>query len=302
MGIHRSNISLLKAIANLIRVHQWTKNLLILVPQIMAHKIFDIDLLLKNILVVISFSFLASIVYVINDIKDLENDKLQEYKKTRPIASGLISKKMYLTTLLSLIIAELLLVTQLEYSVVELFLGYLFLNLFYTFYLKRIELVDLICLTAFYLFRIFIGGKSVDIPISFWLIFFSSFLFFSLSVLKRVSEILTNRISLSNSNSRGYIDLDLNFLGNLGMISSFASVIVLGLYINDETVSILYQSPEILWLTIPTVIYMLSKLWLETFRGKMHYDPLIYLIKERELVFSIAILLGIIAVSSVGLA
>jgi 4-hydroxybenzoate polyprenyltransferase len=302
MGIHRSNISLLKAIANLIRVHQWTKNLLILVPQIMAHKIFDIDLLLKNLLVVISFSFLASIVYVINDIKDLENDKLQEYKKTRPIASGLISKKMYLTTLLLLIIAELLLVTQLEYSVVELFLGYLFLNLFYTFYLKRIELVDLICLTVFYLFRIFIGGKSVDIPISFWLIFFSSFLFFSLSVLKRVSEILTNRINLSNSNSRGYIDLDLNFLSNLGMISSFASVIVLGLYINDETVSILYQSPDILWLTIPTVIYMLSKLWLETFRGKMHYDPLIYLIKEKELVFSIAVLLGIIAVSSVGLA
>ena len=290
--------SYLIEILKLMRIHQWPKNLLILVPLIMAHKIMDFNLLLKSMYTVFAFSVLASIVYIINDIRDLDSDKNQEYKKTRPLASGSISRNASWKLLLLLTGTELILIQNIASSVLVLFFCYFVVNFLYTYYLKKIVILDLLCLTAFYLFRIFIGGESASVPISFWLLFFSSLLFFSLSALKRVAELQMNKNNHLNLTSRGYGKSDQNYLSSVGMIAGFAAVTVLGLYINDNSITVLYKSPELLWLTIPIVIYIVSKLWLDTSRGKMHYDPVTYLVYKKEFIASIFLLFIVILLAS----
>lgn len=287
-----------KQFFKLIRINQWTKNFLIFVPSIMAHKILDIDIILTCISTFIVFSILASIVYIINDFIDLESDKSQKYKRTRPLASGAISKSTARNTLLILLAIEILLVSRIRMALIFMFISYFILNIFYSFVLKKIVIIDLLCLTAFYLVRIFIGGLAVNVKISFWLLFFSCLLFFSLSALKRVGEIHINENHQLNSTSRGYRNTDLFYLSNVGMISGFGSVIVLGLYINDDFVISLYSEPAILWFSVPIVIYMISKLWLDTTQGKMHYDPVAYLTSRKEFLASLLLLLLVLFIAS----
>lgn len=272
------------------RIHQWSKNLLIIVPLVMSHKVSDLNLLARCLYTVFTFSILTSIVYIINDFRDLESDKLQDYKKSRPLASGELSRNFVAKLVAVLIIVEVLLLINVDFDSIQLFIVYLLLNVAYTFYLKQREILDVICLTAFYLLRIFIGGVTANVKISFWLLSFSCFLFFSLSALKRVAELQMSKEGAQKSNSRGYQIDDSTFLSIAGITTGFTSVSLLGLYINDDSVVSLYSEPEALWLTIPVVMHMISKLWLDTFRGKMYYDPIAYLFRNRELILMLMLL------------
>lgn len=176
----------------LIRFHQWIKNILIFTP-VIAIRDLNKDTLVLGILTFLFFSILCSSNYIINDLLDFESDRKDKFKKKRPIAGKKIKKKF------AAIVAALLFCTSifctyffLGIAILQVFFIYLLICIFYSLILKHIEILDILCLTIFYLFRVFIGGYVFNINLSIWIYAFSFFIFLALAVLKRSIKLKNN--------------------------------------------------------------------------------------------------------------
>ena len=165
------------------RYPQWSKNIVLFMPIFFGGKLIDLDSLLAATLGFITFSCTASLVYVFNDLRDIEEDRNHPQKKHRPIASGKISNKEAIVLLLLLVIVISLLtiyINVLPFTLVLFF--YLIINLFYSIYLKRVPIIELILVTSCYVLRLLAGGAITGIVVSSWLlivIFFGALLFIS---------------------------------------------------------------------------------------------------------------------------
>lgn len=270
----------MKTLLQAIRIHQWVKNLLIFVPMILAHKLADKQAIWASIICFAAFSLTASAGYLINDLVDIENDKRHPTKKNRPLASGRISKNTcYLICVLFLGIA-LTLTLSLSYKSLLVLLAYFCTSLLYSAKLKKIVLLDVFVLASLYTIRIIAGGFAVAVPVSAWLKAFSMFIFLSLAMVKRFSEVA----GLKDNNKapgRDYRTGDLDVLTNMGTTSGYLSVLVLALYINNEDVAKLYSHSGALWLICPLLLFWISRVWLLTHRGEMHDDPIVFAIRDK---------------------
>lgn len=118
-------------------------------------------------------------------------------------------------------------------------------------------------------------------PLSFWLLLFSMFLFLSLAALKRYGELdALGRENPSHATSRGYFVQDLAILQTLGASAGFIAVLVLALYINSPEVTALYRLPEAIWALCALVLYWISRMWLKAHRGAMHDDPIVFAARD----------------------
>lgn len=257
----------LHSILSAVRPHQWTKNLLIFLPLLLSH-VLRAERLLQALLAFCCFSLAASSAYIVNDLLDIEADRRHSKKRLRPFASGDLSA----LTGLALVAGFLLLAFAGARLLPAAFLGWLLLYLIatmaYSWYLKRIALVDVVVLSGLYTLRLLAGGAATATPISHWLAGFSIFLFFSLAVVKRFAELENLRSAgTPPRNGRGYLVADLNQLRSFGTASAFAAVMVFAIYISDGDVTALYRRPQLLWLIMPLMILWLCRVWLLASRG-----------------------------------
>ena len=185
----------MKDYLKLIRVKHYLKNLLIFFPLFFSSNLFKVDLLIKTILAFLSFSFACSIIYIINDINDKEKDKLHEKKKHRPIASGKISiKKAYATVfVLSLLSIICIIISKADIKIAIYTLIYIVINLFYSFGLKNIPLIDISILVSGFLIRVLYGGAIIDVEVSNWLYLTVISMAFYLVIGKRRNEITSSK-------------------------------------------------------------------------------------------------------------
>ena len=228
-----------------------------------------------------AFSLAASGVYVINDLLDLAADRSHEDKKNRPFASGQVPLGFGLLTAPVLMLSALVIGFSLQLQVGLLLIVYLCLNLAYSLRLKRALFLDVLLLASFYVLRIFIGSVATGIPISPWFMAFSLFLFLSLALVKRVSELVTTTPEHSFSSGRCYAPGDRVLLLNFGATSGYLSVLVLALYLNGIFVQSLYLYPSLLWGICPILLFWLSRLWLLAGRGEIQSDPIVFAIKDK---------------------
>jgi 4-hydroxybenzoate polyprenyltransferase len=166
-------------------------------------------------------------------------------------------------------------------------LGYLIINLAYSLKLKRLQTLDVICLASLYTLRILAGGAATETPVSYWLMALSTFLFLSLALVKRVSEL--KKVDEGHDTGRDYVLSDVPVLMALGAASAYSAVLVLSLYIHSDEVSLLHRRPELLWFLTPLLIYWLTRVWILTMRGRIHEDPVIFALKDR-VTWAVAIL------------
>ena len=275
-----------------IRVHQWVKNLLLFVPPIMAHSSLSGTLLRDVLVAFFVFSFCASAVYLLNDLVDLDADRVHPSKSKRPLAAGdiPISHGLILSPLMfcSAVVASF---WFLPAKFMFILLAYIVLTTLYSFYLKSIAIVDIVLLASLYTVRVLAGGAAVAVPVSEWLLGFSMFIFLSLACVKRYAELLT----LTKSNrevihGRGYRRGDEQVIGWLGTSSGYLSVLVLALYINSEQVVALYGHSEYLWFVCPVVLFWISRIWLLVHREELHEDPIVFALRD-----SVSYVAGLIA-------
>ena len=180
----------------ILRPWQWVKNLLILVPIILT-KPLSLDNLQNNLIIFISFSLLASGNYILNDIKDLQNDKLHPKKKFRPIASGKIdinNAKIYSFLVIS---SSLALTYLVESKLIIYYFFYLLFAYFYTNYFKYIFLINSFSISTFFLIRLLIGGAVSNIKISIYLAIYIFFTSFFIATLKKNAILNTQGIKKS---------------------------------------------------------------------------------------------------------
>jgi 4-hydroxybenzoate polyprenyltransferase/phosphoserine phosphatase len=284
----------LRAWIKALRLHQWMKNLLLFLPLLGAHQIFDPALLTKAIVAFFAFGFCASSVYVVNDLMDLESDRHHPRKRLRPFAAGVLSPLTGVAVAAVLALLSLAIAWWVAPAFLAWLLVYFVITVAYTFALKRKEIVDALSLAALYTLRIIAGGAAVGLAASFWLLAFSLFLFLSLAFVKRYSELqVMLEQGRDEAKGRGYRTDDLPLIQTLGVVAGFAAVLVLALYINGETVVTLYQRPEVMWLTVPILLYWITRIWIKTHRGLMHDDPVLFALKDRVSILSGAMFLAV---------
>lgn len=264
-----------------IRIHQWSKNTLLFLPLIMAHRFNEFELFLDNVIAFIAFNLIASSGYIFNDLNDLEADKKHPIKLKRPFASGLISIRNGIIAISILIIFGFSISLQfLSYNFIGLLFTYLLSTITYSLYFKKKMLVDVFMLSMLYLLRIFSGGVATQTPVSIWLLVFSIFFFSSLAFMKRYVDVLMMKDSNLSLDGRNYFKSDSIIILTSGISSGYISILVFALYLSSENVSFLYNSPQILLLILPLLYYWISRLWLISHRGKMNSDPILFSIKD----------------------
>lgn len=265
-----------------LRLHQWAKNTLIFLPALTAHMFWQPGVLPSLMMAFIAFGCCASFSYVINDLLDLDDDRKHHRKKCRPFTSGEISIPTALMLAGLLLGVAAVLATFLPWHFAVWLALYLVATNVYSLKLKKIPVLDVAVLAGLYTLRVFAGAVVIKTDPTFWLVAFSAFLFFSLAIVKRLSELLhLQKQSDAEVKARGYTSADITTLQGLGSASAIASVMVLALYINGEGVRHLYHSPNQLWLLCPILLLWLGRVWLITGRGNMHDDPVVFALKDK---------------------
>jgi 4-hydroxybenzoate polyprenyltransferase len=265
-----------------LRIHQWTKNLLIFVPLIASHQIFDFNKLTSAAIAFIAFSLCVSATYMWNDIADLETDRQHPTKRNRAFASGRISITAGARVSLGLLATGLLIsVATLPAAATLAILGYIAATLLYSALLKRQLVVDVVTLTLLLSLRVFIGGIVTSVEISPWLFAFSTFFFLSLAFVKRFVDL--SRMPPGQHQElggRGYIAQDIGLVSSMGSSSGLISVLILALYITSPGVVELYSTPEILWFMCPALLYWIARVWFLAHRGEMADDPVSFALTD----------------------
>jgi 4-hydroxybenzoate polyprenyltransferase len=166
-------------------------------------------------------------------------------------------------------------------GVLPIILLYVLTSCAYAFYLKSQPLVDVFLLAALYSLRLFGGGVATGHRVSLWLLAFSSFLFLSLAIVKRVSELMAMPPQDGvHTFGRGYLPSDAAILQLLGVASSFVASLVLALYVQGELNTGFDHHPTLAWALVPLILFWQCRIWLSTARGQMHDDPIIFAARD----------------------
>lgn len=270
------------AILKEIRIYQWVKNLLIFVPLLLSHTFSDYALVVESLIAFMAFSLCASSVYVINDLCDVESDRIHPVKKFRPIAAGLIPVSTARIIAVILFSMALAIALSLNQEFLMVFCSYFILTLAYSFGLKAFALIDVLILGSLYALRVIAGVVVISVDISYWLVVFSLFAFMSLAMIKRFTELknMQSRKEYTMTH-RGYEVADDGLLLIMGIVSSYIAILVVALYIHDPLVITKYTTPMWLWLVIPAMLYWLSRIWLLANRGDLIEDPVLFALKDK---------------------
>jgi 4-hydroxybenzoate polyprenyltransferase len=273
--------SQLLAVPQALRAHQWVKNLLVFIPVLLDHKIFDPLVLSKATVAFAAFCFAASGAYVLNDLLDGHADRRHRTKRHRPFAAETLSRSFGFWLVPLLFIGALLCSLWLPPKFVILLAGYVVLTTAYSIYLKRIAILDVLLLAGLYTLRVLAGVAASHVRFSTWLLAFSMFLFLSLAFLKRYAEL--SELPAGGTEAlerRGYLRGDREWLGSMGGSSGYLAVLVLALYINSEQVMVLYGRPLVLWLICPLLLFWISRMWLLAHRGRIDQDPIVATVRD----------------------
>jgi 4-hydroxybenzoate polyprenyltransferase len=267
-----------------LRPHQWAKNLLLLVPVVLAGPLAGLADYGEAALGFVIFGLLASAGYVANDLLDLEADRRHKTKRERPFASGRLPIRAGVMGVGALLLGALALLLPMPLAFWPTALGYFAGTLAYSFFLKREPMLDVLALAGLFTVRVLAGAMVLSSPVSFWLLSFTMFLFTSLALVKRYTE-LADLVRAGTGNvvpGRGYTVIELALLLALGVATAVAANVIFLIYLVDERFpSGLYTHPGWLWLVFPLLLLWLMRVWRLTVQERMHEDPVLFALKDK---------------------
>jgi 4-hydroxybenzoate polyprenyltransferase len=265
-----------------LRPQHWVKNVLVIVPLAAAHQLGDLTLLARVAMAFAAFSLCASGQYLLNDLFDLEADRAHPAKRSRPLASGEMTRTAAVAMIAVTWLGAALIAAQLGMAFSGVLAAYVLLMIAYSVRLKHVVLLDALLLAAGFSARIAAGAVAVAILPSTWLIAFSLFLFYSLALIKRYAELTHNRDRQGPSaHARGYEAVDLPVVATFGIASGYLAVLVLAMYLTSGgSHGGLYGHPSFIALTAVLLLYWISYLWLVANRGHMPEDPVLFALRD----------------------
>ena len=263
------------------RPHQYVKNAFIFLPLFFGYNLSNTASIISTLWAFVVFSLAASSVYVFNDIRDIEEDLSHPNKKFRPLPSGQITKQGAFLFFSVLVIGTLLLGSLLLPPIfLAILLFYLVLNIAYSFFLKHIAIIDVVCVAIGFVLRVFAGGVAAQVRPSHWLILMTFLLSLFIALAKRRDDLLlaTNGNNLRKSLG-GY---NLEFASNSMMIMAAVTIVSYILYTVSPEVSAKHGSQN-LYLTTFWVIIGFMRYMQLTFVHERSGSPTNVLLKDRFL-------------------
>jgi len=265
-----------------LRIHQWIKNILVFLPLLASHRVLELDRVAESGLAFLCFGLCASSVYLTNDLLDLPSDRQHHRKRNRPFAAGTLPLISGPIAAVALLIAGFSLALLVSHLFMVVLLGYYLLTTAYSIRLKRIVMLDVVVLATLYTTRILAGTVAIHTKPSFWLLAFSMFIFLSLAMVKRYTELLAlQKKGQVKASGRGYDVEDIPLIQSLGGSSGYLAVLVLALYVDSTASMSLYRHPHYLWVLCPLLLYWISRTWAIAHRGIMHDDPVVFAVMDR---------------------
>ena len=285
-----------KPYVKMMRPHQWAKNALIFIPLVMSHS-FRLDAFALACCAFASFSLCASSVYILNDLLDITSDRLHPTKRSRPFAAGTIPVMHGAAASAGLLAAAFLIALVLPPMFLRALGLYYAMTNAYSFLLKRKLLIDVVTLAGLYATRLLAGAYALSIPISEWLLAFAVFMFLSLALIKRHSEMAMRLdAGLAEPTNRGYRVTDLPALIALAAAGGYSAVIVFSLYIANPDITTRYHHPRWLYLACPLLLYWISRVVMLSQRREIDDDPVVFALRDRISLITLAL------IATVGLA
>jgi len=264
------------------RLHQWAKNLLVFVPLILAGKSENLEAWTACFLGFIALGILASATYVLNDVVDLPSDRRHWSKRYRALARGDLPVAAALTAGVTGVLVSLGIAAGINSHATLVLVIYAASTGAYSLGLKRVPVVDVVLLAFLFTLRLVYGIYLADVATSPWLLVFSMFLFTSLSLAKRQTEIKRSAsLGIDKIASRGYVAADTPFVFGLGLATSAGAVLIMVLYLINEAFNAgFYSSPLLLW-SMPAIMFLwLGRVWLLAGRDALDDDPLWFAVRD----------------------
>lgn len=276
------------------RPRQWLKNLLVFIPMLAGH-VVNQSTLLHALAAFAAFCLCASSAYLLNDALDAGHDRLHKTKRHRPMAAGTLSLGAGRAASALLAIAALAAAAQQGAAFFIVLCGYFVSTLLYSFFIKRLLGLDVIALAALYVLRIVGGGDATGVAPSPWLLGFAFFLFLGLALLKRHSELADLGPSARERiPGRGYGRRHTGLVGAMGLAASCATVAMFALYVVSRSAALIYPHHGRLWFAVPLLLAWLGRLWILSYRRRIHEDPLFFVSKDSISLAVIAACIGIV--------
>lgn len=284
----------------LIRIKHWLKNLLIFFPLFFNKNIFELDKLIICLIGFIIFSLISSTIYVVNDISDVDSDRLHEIKRKRPLAAGIISVKKAKLIAISIFILSLIIMiyfslinNNILLLIIPLF--YLIINVFYSTTLKHIPILDVIIIAMGFLLRIMYGGIISSVTVSKWLYLMIIFGSFYMGFGKRRNEIIKN-----GKNSRKVLQFyTKEFLDKNMYVCLTLAIVSYTLWCVDRN-TVLRVNNDLLYWTVP-VLMIILQLYSLNIEKDTHGDPVEVIFSDRKLIILICLFILLITFIIYGL-
>ncbi|MHC3924513.1 decaprenyl-phosphate phosphoribosyltransferase [Alcaligenes nematophilus] len=265
----------------LIRPKQWVKNLFVFSPLVFSGFMFDWEFFLNSLLAFLFFCFAASSVYIVNDLGDIEKDRLHPKKKFRPIASGKVSVLQSL-----FLLAGCYLVTfssfLFNYKVALVLVAYVIVNFFYTKILKNIPVVDIFIVALGFVFRVYAGALAIQVPVSNWMLITVLALSLYLAAVKREQELKNSghvaRISLKNYSSslvKKYVET-----------SATCAIVFYSMFV--------LESKPNLVLTIPLILFGIFRYWYIVENSDVGESPTDAVIQDKPILIIVLAWMGLV--------
>ena len=270
----RSNLGF--GMLKLVRPSQWIKNFFIFAPLIFSGQFRSQDSITKALIAFLIFTIAASSVYILNDLIDLNNDRIHSIKRLRPIASGDVSSKSALVLYFGVLSLTLLLLAF-NRNLIPSILSYIIVNLLYTLYLKNKPVIEIFVIAFGFVLRVYVGGAAINVPISDWMFITVLSLALYLASIKRRQEILNS----GNAGRKVLNAYSEKLMDRYAEISAISSLLFYSMYVMNE-------HPELV-LTIPFVIFGLFRYWYLIEKDKQGESPSDVLLKDAQL-FGLVIL------------
>jgi 4-hydroxybenzoate polyprenyltransferase len=283
LAVFSSGRNLAHVLRRSLRLHQWAKNALLFVPLVLGGKTADITAWMAALLGFAALGLAASATYLINDLWDLPSDRRHWSKRHRPLASGDLSIREGIFLATCALACGFTIAACTGKAAVVMLALYVFVTLSYSFAWKRVPILDVFVLASLFTLRLGFGIVLSDVRISPWLLVFSMFVFGSLSMAKRHTEVLRlAERGLDAMPGRGYVGADAPLTLGIGLASMLGAILIMVLYlIEDAFPREFYANPSALW-AFPSILFLfLGRVWLISQRGQLHDDPVAFALKDR---------------------
>ncbi|EAQ11201.1 4-hydroxybenzoate polyprenyltransferase [Maritimibacter alkaliphilus HTCC2654] len=269
-----------RGVLKALRPHQWVKNVLLFVPVLAAHD-FTLSTLISDLFGMLAFSFAASSIYVVNDLLDLEADRLHVKKKHRPFASGAVPISVGMAAGAGVGAAALVIAAILSPAFLAVIVGYMILSLAYSLKLKRLRWIDIAVLAGLYTIRVVAGAYASGVEVSGYLLAFIFPAFLTLGCVKRLTE-----VTLAHGDERlpgrGYGKPDRPDLLNVAILGMVGALVSFFLYSFTDQAVALYPTQWLVWAALIPIAWWLIRMVRLGYYGKQDHDPIVFAMKDKR--------------------